>query len=480
LKNIAALFFVLFALTGCKEPIETEKEITTATQYAENFIVGIPPSAEPDIDAAIPPSAEPNVDAAAAQADKPGVNNKREIPTLASTADDTASFIPDNWSLTDSVQPDYNGDGLTDFIGVISRPFDEDGNWYPRILFAAFQTNGGKYALDFQDINLVRAASEGGVFGDPYLPMTCEGNTFTINAYGGSAWKWSESTTFEYRGGNWYFLREESRYGYGPTTTDITENDYHTGIGVTRLNNDDFENIGILENDTVERFELEYDVPLDPAPTLFQASRRWWLASERLTEIPVSEVIVSANIDLEESDVTIWSENTPASDIQYTDENYILYTFHKNENRYLAVYDCRNQTVNVISQAKDRMLPPAFEYVTVYRDKIYYSENISATVLIKGKDDEVREADEIVSAKVLRMNLDGSDAQTLFQYDNAYTQGEILETNLPYIVVIPYPSGGELVISLYIGNAPKKYYRLNLDGSNARLIGELKGFSSSE
>jgi hypothetical protein len=78
------------------------------------------------------------------------------------------------------------------------------------------------------------------------------------------------------------------------------------------------------------------------------------------------------------------------------------------------------------------------------------------------------------------MNLDGSDAQTLFQYDSAYTQGEVLETNLPYISVIPYPSGGELIVSLYIGNAANKYYRLNLDGSNARLIGELKGFSRSE
>ena len=403
-----------------------------------------------------------------------------KIPLLPARADDAASFIPDEWSLLDSVELDFNSDGLIDVVGVLHHPFDEDGRWYPRILFAALQTTDGKYTLDFQDINLVRGEGEGGVFGDPYLPMTAEGNTFTINAYGGSAWKWSESTTFEYRNGNWYLSQEKSSGGYGPITTYVTYNDYRIGIGIRQLNNDDFDNIEVLSNDVEERFELEYEVKLDSTPTLNQASQHWRLAHERLTKIPINEIEISAHIELEKADVPIWNENGSTFSIQYTDETYILYTFRKNENVYLAIYNSETKTVNVISQADQGgdvgyALSERFDSLVIYREKIYYSENVRTTAMIK-RNGEIVETNEILATKILRMNLDGSSVEVLFQYDNDYSEGEVLETDLPYISATPYPSGGELIVSLYIGNAPNKYYRMNLDGSNVQLIGELKGF----
>lgn len=454
---------------GCDKKLEVDNIDPATTPPADTLSTVITPLPTPDIDSTI--------------SEKDDEYNYRmgEIPLLPAYTDNVVSLIPNEWSLLDSVELDYNADGLIDIVGILHHPFDEDGRWYPRILFAALQTVDEKYTLDFQDINLIRGAGEGGVFGDPYLPMTAEGNTFTINAYGGSAWKWSESTTFEYRNGDWYLAQEKDRYGYGPITTSVTYNDYRTGIGIRRLNNDDFNNIDVLSGDDEERFELEYEVKLDPAPTLYETSQRWFLARDRLTEIPVIEIKISEHIELEKADVPIWDNTGSAFDIKYTDENFILYTFRKSENVYLVVYNRKNQIANVISQANQggdigHTLSTRFDSLSIYRDKIYYSEEERGLVKLK-KDSSIADVNETLSTQVVRMNFDGSDIEVLFHYDNNYTEGEVLETYLPYISAIPYPSGGELIVSLYIGDAPDRYYRMDLDGNNAQLIGELKGFN---
>ena len=470
MRRRITIFFVIFflALVGCDTQI-APNDADPATTYPVDAPI-----------ATIAPLPAPEITADVTEKDDEDHYRMGKIPLLPIYADDIASFVPDDWILFDHAELDYNADGFIDVVGILHHPFDEDNCWYPRILFAALQTSDEKYVLDFQDINLVRGEREGGVFGDPYLPMTAEGNTFTINTYGGSAWKWSESTTFEYRNGDWYLSQEKSRYGYGSVTTDVSFNDYRTGIGIRRLNNDDFENIEVLSHDVEERFELEYEVKLDSAPTLNQASQRWWLARERLTTIPAKEIQISAHIDLEKADVPLWYDKGLAFTIQYTDETYILYTFRKNENVYIAICNRDTQTVNVISQAEQggdigAVLSEYFHSLVVYREKIYYSENVQTTAMIK-RNDEIVETDEILCTRVLRMNLDGDGVEVLFQYDNDYSEGKVLDTYLPYISATPYPSGGELIISLFIGNAPNKYYRMNLDGSSVQFIGELKGF----
>lgn len=474
MKRIIAIFSVLIflALAGCDGRIDTD---TAGPRIA-------PPADTPVT--AITPLPASDIDAAGSDSEKDGEYDDRvgEIPLLSACADDAASFVPGEWSLLDSVEPDYNTDGLMDMIGVLEHPSDADGRWYPRILFAARQTTDGGYALDFQDINLVRGAREGGVWGDPYLPLTAEGNTFTINAYGGSAWKWSESTTFEYRNGDWYLAQERHRYGYGSITTSVTYNDYRTGMGIRQLNNDDFDTLSVLSDESdEERFELEYAVKLDPAPSLYEAGLRWWLAWKRLTEIPVREITIREHIELEKADVPIWVDTDSAFEIRYTDKNYILYTFRKAENVYLAVYNRQSQIVNVIAQANRNrdvgyLLSGRFESLEIYRDKIYYREEDRGLVKLM-KDGGITEVDATLSTRVVRMNLDGSDTEVLFRYDNHYTEGEISETYLPHISVIPYLSGGELIVSFSVGNTPDRYYRMDLDGSNVQLIGELKGFS---
>ena len=408
------------------------------------------------------------------------------IPQLSDSFDSIVSFIPENWLLLDSVEFDYNSDGLMDVVGVLDPIINNTSNYlyeqdeenpYSRILFAAKKTSDGHYLLDFQDINLIRSRYEGGIFGDPYEPLTSKDNTFTINAYGGSAWRWSEATTFEYRNNDWYLAQTSTTDGYGFIETYAAFDDYTTGIGIRKLNNDNSDNIDwLFENAEEDQFELEYTVKLDPAPTLYEASQRWWLAPDRLTEISIKDVQVAAHINLNPSDVP--NPTLKVFDIKYMDESYFLYDFKIKDVIYLAIYNRKSQNINVIFQSTydSDSSSPYYSDFKIYNDKLYFGETIYAPIKVK-KDNEIVETQGRIYSQIICINLDGTEKQVLFRYDNKYTENEILEDYLPYISTGVYPSGGELIISLYIGDEiPKKYYRMNLNGTNIQYIGETKGF----
>ena len=114
----------------------------------------------------------------------------------------------------------------------------------------------------------------------------------------------------------------------------------------------------------------------------------------------------------------------------------------------------------------------------IYKGKIYFGENISALVKVKNNGETV-DSHEIIYTQIIRANLDGSKPEIVFKYDNEYKEEEPLGAGLPYISISCEFSGNELIASLYIGDAPNKYYRMNLDGTNVSFIGELKGFSAN-
>ena len=140
---------------------------------------------------------------------------------------------------------------------------------YPRILFAIASDEKDGYHLDFQDINLIRTRDEGGIFGDPYQPLTVEGLSFTTNAYGGSAWRWSEKNTYTYREGTWFRTLSENTNGYGGYTTSYSKDDWESGVGIRKERSSDFDD---MEEDwDSEEYDLEYEVSLDEPLTLEQA-----------------------------------------------------------------------------------------------------------------------------------------------------------------------------------------------------------------
>ena len=401
------------------------------------------------------------------------------VPQLPVSAKSADAFVPDKWMLLDSVEFDYNGDGTTDIVGVlntISKEYEEYSRnsyiWYPRILFAARQTPDGDYLLDFQDINLIRTRDEGGMF-DPYQPLTFKNNSFTINAFGGSGWKWNELTTFEYRDNDWYLGEETIENYYGPVDTSSSCNNYLTGVGKRCLNNEDSENLDILFEHREKRFELEFDVKLDAAPTLYQVSQRWWLASERLPDPYINAITTERGIDLTPSDITVLFPNLTLSR-KYMDESKIVYTFQNNDNEYLVVYNRKTRIFNVILQSS-----VGYDNVKINNDTLYFSEKIYASFKQK-RNDKITEEPNCIYTQIVQTNLDGIGRKVLFRYDNEYAEGEVLEESLPYISVSCEPYKNELIIDLYRGNAPRRYYRMNPDGTNLQFIGELKGFYDTQ
>ncbi|WP_276850183.1 hypothetical protein [Enterocloster lavalensis] len=366
----------------------------------------------------------------------------------------------------DTVTLDYNQDGRMDYVGVLQMEGSDIPLKTPRILFALASSEESGYCLDFQDENLIRTRDEGGVFGDPYVPLAAGETTFTTNAYGGSAWRWSEAYTYAYRDGGWYLSKSHTTYGYGPMITSETLDDYETGVGIRRERRSDIENPENLDSD---EFDLDYQVRLDAPPDIVQAGKRWWLSPDRLTDCPVKTITIADGIDLDRSAITLPLDGA----IHYRDENVILYTFSTpaSETNYLAWYQEDGQSLTVAAQSTEEM--PNFDACLAYKGKIYYAMDVTALVHLRGADQTSVPSMDTVAQKLFRMNPDGSGKQELFEYRIAAPGETIDDEYLPYLSMSCEITGDEIILQVYVGGRPHPYYRMDLDGGNVREIGFL-------
>ncbi|MDE6675933.1 MAG: hypothetical protein K2K19_14175, partial [Acetatifactor sp.] len=327
----------------------------------------------------------------------------------------------------------------------------------------------------------------GGVYGDPYEPLTAEGTSFTTHAFGGSAWKWSETYTYTYRQGTWYLTRSEDDYGYGPYTTDYTENDWESGIRTQRKRSTEFSD---MEQHWVERredevvydleleddgvYDLEYEMRLDEPFTLYQAGKRRWLAPDRVTDYEVQGIVLAEGIEL--SQEMIKAPET-AYLHYYCDENCVLYTFSCGEQNeqwkhYLTMYCWQDKSLNVLAEEDS-----SIDDKQVYGDKIYYSTEVIKHIAYKSVEDGedvVKEENDGIGIRLNRMNLDGTEKETIFEYLYPGTDQELLLQKPPYMWLITDISGGEIVVEVYIGSGePHPVYRMDVDGGNLRQIGQI-------
>lgn len=401
----------------------------------------------------------------------------RPIPKPPASGIRLTDFIPQDWELMDSVELDYNEDGIPDYVGVLEHIWKEDDGDYmlsPRILFAVYSEGQNRYCLDFWDVNLIRARSEGGVFGDPYLPLTEEGKSFTTHAYGGSAWKWSEDYTYTCEDGTWYLTASKEINGYGAYVTDYSENDYIRGIGIVKKRSSDFDDMernwnGNYENGEDYPYDLIYQVSLDSPMTLSQASARWWLAADRIADFPVTSVEIAKGVDISE-DRMRFPEDVSFFD-SCNEEGQMVYTFGDADTgrRYLALYCRKDQTLSVLSEGL------GLEDSVIYKDKIYYTAEVKETVSYRWNAAE----EETVGVCLYRMNLDGSNQEKVFEYVLPGMEQEILDERPHYLSFIYEISGDEIVVEVF-GGAIHPFYRMKLDGSQTELIGGVPSVKFSE
>jgi len=113
-------------------------------------------------------------------------------------------------------QGDLNGDGRVDVVLVLERENPaKDENDFPvnqRPLLLLLRGADGKLTAAKRNERVIMCSQCGGVFGDPFEGVTVGRNTFTTDFYGGSAWRWKYSYTFNYSriDKTWQLVRVES------------------------------------------------------------------------------------------------------------------------------------------------------------------------------------------------------------------------------------------------------------------------------
>lgn len=381
------------------------------------------------------------------------------VPYLQHQGESIESFIPKGWQLLDAIDVDFNGDSITDKVGVIEKDYGDkiyDVWEYPRLLFA-LKGNDYGYTLDFQDINLVRHAREGGIYGDPYLPLTSDGKDFTINAYGGSAWKWSERSTFTYIEDQWYLKEEETHYGYGPHETGHRFYNYATGYGVRDYNHSGFDDI---ENASSTDFDLSFEVTLGPMESLSSYSERCMLARFRLGELALEETFVTNAIAPIDRQTIVNAFKNPFG-IKDMNEDYIIVSVPNEDlgKEQIIKYNrhSRNATVmlegDYISSYQN-----VFEDVKIDNDTIYYVEN---QFIIDNDHPYVK------NASVMRFDSFG-EHELLTTFDNVPVDGK-----LGYFSVSILDMYDQMICTVY-GNGFSKYYRLNVETKELEYLGEVR------
>lgn len=110
---------------------------------------------------------------------------------------------------------DLNGDGRGDFVLVLERENPSlDRDDFPlnqRPLLILLRGVGGKLSAAKRNELLVMCSKCGGVFGDPFEGVEVGRNTFTVNFYGGSNWRWKYAYKFNYSrvDQTWQLVRAE-------------------------------------------------------------------------------------------------------------------------------------------------------------------------------------------------------------------------------------------------------------------------------
>jgi hypothetical protein len=113
-----------------------------------------------------------------------------------------AKFLPKKNKIIDTALGDYNKDGKIDVVIVT----EEKGNANKNRTLIVLENEGNDYKKIVVTQKVILCVSCGGVFGDPYASISFKGNILTINHYGGSAWRWSKTSTFRFQKNEWQLI----------------------------------------------------------------------------------------------------------------------------------------------------------------------------------------------------------------------------------------------------------------------------------
>jgi len=132
-------------------------------------------------------------------------------------------FVPKGYQVLNITKGDLNLDAYPDVIMVLKKISEEEttndvDHPEKRPLLILTGQPDKSYRLAARSENTVYCFKCGGIMGDPFSDITIKKGYFTVEHFGGSAWRWTRFVTYKYSSAdkNWY-LHKDGHESYHAT-----------------------------------------------------------------------------------------------------------------------------------------------------------------------------------------------------------------------------------------------------------------------
>lgn len=134
---------------------------------------------------------------------KDSVVKEKSIVETVDSAKELAVFVPENYSILDSLACDLNQDGKDDYILILKHNDEEKlsnalDRPEKRPMYLLIRNEQNQLEMKYKNDNVVLCVDCGGMMGDPYQAVVFKNGYFSIEHYGGSNWRWTKIITFKY------------------------------------------------------------------------------------------------------------------------------------------------------------------------------------------------------------------------------------------------------------------------------------------
>ncbi len=157
-------------------------------------------------------------------------------PTIKSTVkvpDNLKAFVLSGYEVIDLAMGDLNRDVYPDYIMVLRKPNEKqtsDVTEHPekRPLLILIGRADKTYKLAGRNDKVVYCVDCGGIMGDPFQGVLIKNGYFSVEHYGGSAWRWTRIITFRYSASDkkWFLHKDggESFHAGSPEKSETSVN----------------------------------------------------------------------------------------------------------------------------------------------------------------------------------------------------------------------------------------------------------------
>ena len=143
-------------------------------------------------------------------------------------------FVPSNYSVLDTLSGDLNLDEINDYILVLKKNGEDTlsnviDNPERRPLLILLRDKNNKLKFAKRNDNTVYCIDCGGVMGDPFMGLTIKNGYFSVEHYGGSAWRWTRIITYKYsKQENDWFLHKDGSESFHASEPEKVESNIRT------------------------------------------------------------------------------------------------------------------------------------------------------------------------------------------------------------------------------------------------------------